>query len=192
MRLAALNTDRRPADEPLLVARAQGGDRQAFALLVQRYYDRLYRWLYHLGRDRHAAEDLVQDTFLKALAKLDSFRAGTNFRAWLFRIAYHGFLNRRRAEVRIRRMSPEQVPVVRTNPAATAVSQETLELLARSVARLPHDFRAALLLRVEEGLSFRQVAGVLATTEETARWRVFKARQKLMEIMGPHLNGDEP
>jgi RNA polymerase sigma-70 factor (ECF subfamily) len=48
---------------------------------------------------------------------------------------------------------------------------------------LPTDFRAALLLRVEEGLSFRQIAAVLGTTEETARWRVFKARQKLMDAL---------
>ena len=56
-------------------------------MLVERYWDRLYRWLYHLTHDRHAAEDVAQETFLKAFAKLGTFRAGSNFRAWLFRIA---------------------------------------------------------------------------------------------------------
>ena len=63
--------------------------------------------------------------------------------------------------------------------------------MARALGRLPAEFRAALLLRVEEGLSFRQIAGVLRTTEETARWRVFKARQKLMEKLAPHLDREE-
>jgi RNA polymerase sigma-70 factor (ECF subfamily) len=56
-----------------------------------------------------------------------------------------------------------------------------LEGLAEALQRLPPDFRSALLLRVEEGLSFRQIAGILGITEETARWRVFKARQKLLD-----------
>ena len=65
--------------------------------------------------------------------------------------------------------------------------REALELVGKAVAELPSDFRAALLLRVEEGLSFREVAKVLGTTEETARWRVFKARQKLMKVLAPEL-----
>ena len=64
--------------------------------------------------------------------------------------------------------------------------------LARAVNRLPADFRAALLLRVEEGLSFRQIADVLDLTEETARWRVFKARQKLMSLLAPQLEQEKP
>jgi RNA polymerase sigma-70 factor (ECF subfamily) len=68
-----------------------------------------------------------------------------------------------------------------------AETREVLEVVNRAVADLPSDFRAALLLRVEEGLSFREVAKVLGTTEETARWRVFKARQKLMKVLSPEL-----
>src|SRR5262249_30143491 len=60
-------------EEHLVLRDAQKGDRQAFAALVERYWDRLYRWLYHLARDRHAAEDLTQEAFCKALANLDRF-----------------------------------------------------------------------------------------------------------------------
>ena len=69
----------------------------------------------------------------------------------------------------------------------TTEQRETLEAVSRAVADLPSDFRAALLLRVNEGLSFREVAKILKTTEETARWRVFKARQKLMKVLAPEL-----
>ncbi|MGL6097029.1 MAG: RNA polymerase sigma factor, partial [Fimbriiglobus sp.] len=80
--------DSGPGEEPEWIAAAQRGDRAAFARLVDAYWDRLYRWLYQMTRDRHRAEDLVQETFLKALAGLGSFRPGTNFRAWLFRIGH--------------------------------------------------------------------------------------------------------
>ena len=192
MRLASLKGEERLTDERQLVCQAQQGDRQAFGVLIQRYWDRLYRWLYHLGHHRQTAEDLTQDAFLKAYAKLGSFRAGTNFRAWLFRIAYNGFLNQRRAEGRARQLFPEQLPAAAGGPLEHAMTQESLRLLARALGRLPGDFRAAFLLRVEEGLSFRQIAGVLRTTEETARWRVFKARKKLMEILAPPSDADNP
>ena len=192
MRLAAFDTDRLPADESALVEQAQRGDRQAFGVLIERYWDRLYRWLYHLGHNRHAAEDLTQEAFLKAFAKLASFRPGTNFRAWLFRIAYNTFLNQQRMDGRSQPLVPERVPAPQIGPEDQALAQETLRLLARALGRLPNEFRAALLLRVEEGLSFRQIAGVLKITEETARWRVFKARKKLLEVMAPQLDLENP
>ena len=70
-------------------------------------------------------------------------------------------------------------------PDEQAQGRETQQRLARAIGRLPAEFRAALLLRVEEGLSFRQIAEVLALTEETARWRVFKARQRLLNALAP-------
>jgi RNA polymerase sigma-70 factor (ECF subfamily) len=192
MRVAASNTDTPPADEPKLVERAQRGDRRAFAVLIERYWDRLYRWLYHLCHDRHAAEDLTQDAFLKAFAGLRSFRAGTNFRAWLFRIAYNALLNYRRANGRYRPLAPDRVEVRRPGPDRQVLSREALTIVAKALRELPAGFRAALLLRAEERLSFRQIAAVLRTTEVTARWRVFKARQRLMEVIGPNLDGIEP
>ena len=87
-------------DEHDVIRRAQKGDRTAFAKLVEHYWDRLYRWLYHLSHDRHTAEDLTQETFLKALNGLASFKAGTNLQAWLFRIAHNSFLNLRAATAR--------------------------------------------------------------------------------------------
>ena len=192
MRLAASESKGLELDERVLVSRAQKGDRQAFASLVEQYWDGLYRWLYHVTHHREAAEDLAQEAFLKALAGLGSFRAGSNFRAWLFRIAYNSFLNQRRSEARARQFFPETVPTVQHGPAEQVMSRENLQVLTRAVGRLPPDFRAAFLLRVEEGLSFREIADVVQTTEETARWRVFKARQKLMEVLAPQMDREKP
>ncbi len=175
-------------EETEWIQAAQAGDRSAFRYLAERYWDRLYRWLYHLTRDRHAAEDLTQETFLKALAAVDSFRAGSNFRAWLFRIGHNNFVNQKRSLRRTRQQLPEDIAAPDAgNAESTAENREALEVVRKAVADLPSDFRSALLLRVDEGLSFREVAAILRTTEETARWRVFKARQKLMKVLAPEL-----
>jgi RNA polymerase sigma-70 factor (ECF subfamily) len=180
------------ANEAQLIRAAQAGDGSAFAGLVEAYWGRLYRWLYQLTHDRHQAEDLAQEAFLKAFAHLNRFRADTNFRAWLFRIAHNGFANGRRAAQRRGGPLPDDLPDREAGPVDQALSREALAGLADAVKRLPADFRGALLLRVEEGLSFRQIAEVLQTTEETARWRVFKARQKLLAQLEPERERDQP
>jgi RNA polymerase sigma-70 factor (ECF subfamily) len=189
--MGAKATEPDARDETRLVRAAQEGNRPAFAALVEAYWARLFRWLYHLTGDRHQAEDLAQETFLKAFKHLGRFRAGTNFRAWLFRIAHNSFANQHRA-TRKRCPLPDDLPSPQHGPVEQVVGQETLADLAGAVAKLPTDFRSALLLRVEEGLSFRQIAAVLDTTEETARWRVFKARQKLLEQLQPPTPQEKP
>jgi RNA polymerase sigma-70 factor (ECF subfamily) len=175
------------AEEPDLIRDAQKGDRPAFAVLVDRYWDRLYRWLYHLTRDGHAAEDLAQETFMKAFAAIGRFKAGTNFRAWLFRIGHNNFVNLHRSRAGQRQPLQADAPSNQEGPVDETLSREALEHLARAVSNLPTEFRAAFLLRVEEGLSFRSMAAILGTTEETARWRVFKARKKLLQTLSPEL-----
>lgn len=177
-----------PNEEADWIRDAQAGDRAAFARLIERYWDLLYRWLYRMTRDRHAAEDLTQETFLKALAAVKSFRPGSNFRAWVFRIGQNNFVNQKRAERRTKQPLPDDIAGPDVNSAETATeNREALETVARAIDELPTDFRAALTLRVEQGLSFRDVARILGTTEETARWRVFKARQKLLKVLSPEL-----
>lgn len=192
LRLAASDDSRKLAEESSLIQRAQQGDREAFALLVEHYWDRLYRWLYHLTHHQHTAEDLAQEALMKAFARLETFRCGSNFQAWLYRIAYNTFLNQRRVANRSRSPFPDDVTAMDPGPDEQAISREAMQLLARAVGRLPSDFRAALLLRVEDGLSFREIAEVLETTEQTARWRVFKARQKLLSVLAPQLDREKP
>ncbi|MFN4257922.1 MAG: RNA polymerase sigma factor [Gemmataceae bacterium] len=176
-------------EEQGLIYRARNkGDRAAFAALVERYWERLYRWLYHLSHDCHQAEDLTQEAFMKAFANLASFRLQSNFQAWLFRIAYNNFVNQKRKHARARQPFPDHLPSNDSPPDEQLMSREALQHLARAVGRLPSDFRAAFLLRVEEGLSFAEIADVLEVSEQTARWRVYKARQKLMRVLAPQLD----
>jgi RNA polymerase sigma-70 factor, ECF subfamily len=176
-----------PGDETGLIQQAQSGDKDAFASLIERYWDRLYRWLHHLTRDVHSAEDLTQETFMKAFAALKSFRAGSNFRAWLFRIGHNNFVNQRRSMRHNKQSLPLEIEEGSGGPVEETLTKEAMQLLHEAVAKLPIDFRSALLLRAEKGLSFREVAEIMGITEQTARWRVFKARQKLMNILNPEL-----
>ena len=171
------------------LAAAQLGDRAAFARVVHAYWDRLFRWLFHLTHDRHRAEDLTQETFLKALAALKSFRVGSNFRAWLYRIAHNNFVNLKRSDKRRAGSLPDESITADNGPGPVveAEDRETLKRVTAAIAELPSDFRTALLMRADEGMNFKDIAAVLGITEETARWRVFKARQKLVKF----INDDE-
>ncbi len=179
------------AEELRWIEAAQTGDRDAYAQLVTHYWDKLYRWLYHLSHDRHQAEDLTQETFTKALAALSSFRPGSNFRAWLFRIGHNNFVNLKRSERRTRQPLSDEMPAVSKGADSSdqLATRESLAVVLKAVQELPNDFRAAILLHAQEGMSYREIANILKTTEETARWRVFKARQKLMKVLNPELTG---
>jgi len=179
-----------PAGEDRLLRSAQHGDRNAFATLVEHYWDRLFRWLYQLTHDRHASEDLTQESFLRAFGALNRFEVGTNFSAWLFRIAHNAMANQRRS-TRYREPLPAELPGRESDPVDEVLSREALHDLAQAVDKVPSELRAAFLLRVEEGLSFREIADVLGLTEETARWRVFKARQKLLSLLAAHLEREK-
>jgi RNA polymerase sigma-70 factor (ECF subfamily) len=171
------------------IRRAQGGDREAFARLVDCYWVRIYRWLFGLGRNAHLAEDLTQDVFLKAWSKLATFQANSHFRAWLFRLARNCFVDSRRGP---RGIQPEPLsptaPGREPDPVATLLSQETHTQVQAALDRLPLRFRAPFLLRMQEELSFQEVARALRLTEATARWRVFKARKMLLKDLGPALD----
>ena len=189
---ASKNQPEALAEETQWITRAQKGDRSAFACLVERYWDRLYRWIYQLGHDSHTAEDLAQETFLKALNHLGKFKLGTKFGAWLFRIAHNAFANHCRSTARRRDPLPEDLEGRDAGPLTEVVTRESLAGLAEALARIPTEYRAALLLRVEEDLSFKEIAAVMNLTEETARWRVSKARQKLLELLAPRQELEKP
>ena len=128
------------------------------------------------------AEDLAQETFLKAFHRLDRFAAGSNFRAWIFRIAHNNWVNLQRANRRPRTELPEELAGKAPGPDRQAEDRDTLKNLLDDVKKLSPDFRAAIMLRAEGELSFKEIGEVMDIPEETARWRVFKARQRLVQM----------
>jgi RNA polymerase sigma-70 factor, ECF subfamily len=174
--------------EQQLIRQSQAGDRQAFASLLDSYYSRINRWLYGLTGNRHTAEDLTQDVFLKAWAALPNFQ-GTGFRAWLYRIASNLLIDSRRGPRGVR---PDQLPEGLTarepGPIAVVLGREGQTVVMEACEKLPAKLRAAFLLRTQEELEFDEIARVLEITEETVRWRVFKARHMLLNELKAYLD----
>ncbi len=167
---------------PILEKLVQG-DKEAFSQLVIFYNESLFRWLVRLTNESHAAEDLVQDTFVRAFQAVGRLRLDSNLKAWLFRIAHNGYANWVRNRKGRNSVLPIDVQDKRAGPIEQLNNQELTKKLAEAIDKLPEEWKVALLLRTREEMAFREMALVLSTTEETARWRVFKARQKLMEIL---------
>jgi RNA polymerase sigma factor (sigma-70 family) len=136
-----------------------------------------------LTRDVHQAEDLVQETVLKAIRKQESFEAGTNLQAWLFTIQRNMFLSGRR-------LAQREVADADGGFAATMISQPdqedrlAVQDVQTALARLPREQREALLLVSAEGLSYEEAAQVLGIKVGTLKSRVNRARTRLAELMG--------
>ena len=150
--------------------------------LVEQHWDSVYRLVYHLCGNVHDAQDLAQEVFLKAIAARGSFKAGTNLKAWLLRIASNAFLDLRRRRKTARATPMEVEPAVAY--ADEAEGSEMMVMLSGAIQELDDTQRAVFLLRTQEDLSFREIAQMLDTTEETARWHMLQARRRLMKRLG--------
>jgi RNA polymerase sigma-70 factor (ECF subfamily) len=160
------------------------GGAAPFAGVVHAHWDAVYRLLYSLTGTTHDSEDLAQETFLRALKRLDSFRPGTSMRSWLLRIACNAFFDLRRKRRRVK-MEPlaADPPGTFPHPGQALETAEQCALLRAALAELSDLTRLVFHLRVQEGLSFREVAGLAGTTEQAARWHMHHARTTLLKVL---------
>jgi RNA polymerase sigma-70 factor (ECF subfamily) len=161
--------------------KTEGPGAEAPDAIVERHWNAVHRLMYRLSGSDPDADDLTQETFLRALGGLDSFQPGTNMRAWLMRIATNAFFDLRRKR-RTAQAGPlrDDVPAGGSPQAGPEEAMETGALLAGAIARLPDTQRAVFLLRSQEDLPFGRIAEVLGVTEDTARWHMLQARRQLM------------
>lgn len=180
-------------DEGDWVRKARSGDRVAFAMLVDRYWDRLRRWLYGLTGAHHIAEELTQEAFFRAWISLETLHADGTFRVWLFRIARNCMLDSKRGPRGIApRPLPDDSQSSHVGPLTELLERESQQLLEAALARLPTLFREAYLLWTQEELPYGQIAQILGITEPTARWRVCRARQFLLSELKAYLEPENP
>jgi RNA polymerase sigma-70 factor (ECF subfamily) len=143
----------------------------------------LFNFALHLTRNRADAEDLTQETFLRAFASFDRFRMGTNFRAWIFRILRNATLNHAK-KLRVR---GTEVDFESVEPVLAAARHHpsrwrwpvTREELRRGVSRLPEAYRTALLLFFVEGFAYAEIAVIMGTPVGTVMSRIYRARRRL-------------
>jgi RNA polymerase sigma-70 factor (ECF subfamily) len=181
-----------------LVARACKGDRAAFDVLVTRYERRIYRLGVRMSHNPADAEEIAQETFLRAHRNLGAFEGGSRFGTWLYRIAVNEALMRRRAARRRPTDSLDDLVSSRgdgtfARAAATSGSVDEwidekvdAERVRAALAELDDAHRAALVLRDLEGLSSHEAAAVLGITPATVRQRAHRAKLKLRTaLLGP-------
>jgi len=167
-----------------LIARWKRGDERAATELVARHAPALARFAVASG-ERSDVDELVQDTFVRAFNSIDGFRGDSSFRTWLFTIERRLLLDRRRAEKRRRDRTEIQEDDAATEYDAldSVVADETQRRLREAVGRLSPTQREVFSLRVSEGLSYKEIAEAVGTTEGAARVHYHNAMRAVKEFL---------
>jgi len=152
-------------------------------------FERLYNFACWLTKDRHEAEDLVQETYAKALKGFSSFQPGTNFRAWIYRILRNAFLTSRTglkaAATEPLEVDGEEVnlPAVKETPESILLQRSDWQLVQQGLERLPVAYREVLLLCEVEEMSYQEIAAALAIPIGTVMSRLSRARRALRDAV---------
>jgi len=173
-----------------LLAKAQGGNLFAFEEIVKRYQQRVYRVALRIVRRHEVADDVAQETFIRAHRALATFDRSRPFGPWICRIAANLSVNHVRSPEAREDPLPEgheETPAEGSNPLGGVLSRETQEVLERALASLPADQRAVIVLRAIEELSYKEIAEALGLSMGTVMSRLFRARERLADILVPYL-----
>lgn len=171
------------------------GDNGSFEDLAIPLFARLYNFAHWLTQDRAAAEDLVQETYMKALRGFSSFRQGTNFRAWMYKILRNTFLTSQaglKASASLSLDSDEDnvvEPVAAENPESTLLARAERETIQKALEDLPVKFREIILLCDAEEMSYQEIGETLAIPIGTVMSRLSRARKAMRELLTARLQG---
>lgn len=176
------------------ISRNHSGSASESAVGIE-HIDGLYSYAFVLSRNHAEAEDLVQETYVRAIQAMDRLRADSNLKAWLFTILRNIWLNqlrRRRTSAQLVDIDGEEnlanVPVEPSkDPYAFYVSRAETEQVRRAIQNLPADFREIILLREYEELSYQEIAGILHCPIGTVMSRLGRARSKLKSLLAETL-----
>jgi len=159
------------------------GDREKFALFVDKYKGPVYNLVYRLTGSRHDAEDLTQETFIKAYKSLNSFKTKKKFFPWLYTIAINLTRNHLRKKKPLLVESFDHLRTDKDNPEQAVFKQQEAEALARYIQRLPVSLREAVILRYYFYLPFEEIARILCISLSGAKMRVYRGLEKLEKLM---------
>lgn len=186
-----------PLPDQLLVQMVQGGDREAFELLVIRYQRRIFRLISRLVRDPSLAEDVAQEAFLRAYRSIGSFRGDSQFYTWLYRIAVN---TAKRAMLHSGRESGHCAALAGgaadelgetgsdlDTPEALLSGREVLLSVNAALEALPEGLRTAIALREIDGMSYEDIARIMNCPVGTVRSRIYRAREAIAREVGPLL-----
>lgn len=177
------------------VERARLGDSDAFRLLVERHGRAVFRLAYRITANEQDAEDVVQETFLKAYRELDRYESRCSFSTWLYRIASNcalDLIRKRKIREQKRERSPDperdillSVPAANPGPERALYSAQISESVHAALEQLSSQERAAFVLRHFEGLSIGEIGQALGTGDSATKHSIFRAVQKLRRSLEP-------
>lgn len=182
-----------PTDREL-VDKARSGDTEAFGLLVRRHQKRIYRLAFHLVRSGAEAEDVTQETFVRAYQAIDRFDGRSEVFTWLYRIAVNLSLNTIRSRKNTRDSTSSDDPRVEgllretrlsfgSDPATASQQRQLASALCDGIDSLSNTLRTTLILVCIDGLAHEDASKILGCPEGTVAWRVHEARRKLREFL---------
>lgn len=187
-----------------LIDAARRGDKRAFATLVRRYEELVYKFSYKVCRDRQKAEEALQDTFINMYRNLGSFDGRSKLSTWLYRIVANNCLmkaRRRKLETLLESyddppMNAEgrhihNMPRWDETPADVLMQRELREVLDKAITKLPMDYRVVFILRDVEGNSNEETAKILGLSVEATKSRLRRARAFLRDQLNPYMTADE-
>ncbi len=181
-------------DDAQLIAQALAGQTAAFGQLVQKYQDRLYNTVVHVAGNAEDAKDVVQEAFVQAFLKLESFHGASAFYTWLYRIAFNVAATHRRRRGAMR--SAEQVALAdghlrnslqehprnaADGPGERLEREERCRQVRHAISQLPEEHRVVLVLREMDGCCYETIAEILDLPVGTVRSRLHRARMQLRE-----------
>jgi RNA polymerase sigma-70 factor (ECF subfamily) len=199
-------TDEVEVSDAMAVERTLAGDQDAYRVLVERHSRTVYRMAYRLMGNAHDAEEVVQESFLRAYQKLKQFAGNANFGTWVYRIAANYAIDRirQRNAVESRRAGPNRpgedslevdpLSLVRDmspSPERLAGSAQLAERMKAALAELSPAERTAIVMRHWDGCGIEEIAAVLKSNSNATKNTVFRAVQKLRRALTPFLEGKE-
>jgi RNA polymerase sigma-70 factor (ECF subfamily) len=189
------NRDKTEETDRDWVVRTLEGDQEAFEAIVHNYQRRVYAVALRMTRRHEVADDIVQETFVRAYTQLHRFELGRPLAPWLTRIAVNLSINHLTGRVRREQPLEDEKPVdrIRTadenspNPLKSLLSAEFARALALAVEKLPPEQKAVFVLRVNEEMRYDEIAESLGISAGTVMSRLYRARTKLKEMLKDHL-----
>lgn len=187
--------------EPELIERIKAGESEFFYLLIEPYQRAVYMAAFSVLGNEADAEDVAQESFLKAYAKLDQFRGECKFSTWLIQIAVNEARMRRRKERKALYESidqgyedagdylPRDFADWREIPSEALAQKQLKEALSRAIASLKPIYREVFILRDVQGLNIRETADALGLNEPLVRTRLLRARLQMREALAPGYDG---
>lgn len=186
-------------DDMTLVRYCQNGDSEAMSCLIVKYQDRVYNTIYKICQNRDDAAELTQDTFVKVLENINTFRRESSFYTWLFRVAVNLTLNYCKRRLKLSPVSLDAENERLENdkgklaamladpsgqdPARIAQQREVVQIIVNTIGQLARDYRVVLVLRDIEQMSYAQIAEVLCIEVGTVKSRLSRARTMLRKLL---------